>query len=461
MLYEFLDAQHNRIVVALRPDSVAVSVNAVPSYSFDLGGRLIGAFVAGRSYRRTLDNRVVERRWHEPPDEAGPVRELPPAEARAFLEQAYAAMADLRRTLDAGEWQPLPPLLAGEGRGGGPPLSATGEGTGCRTLATRNGGVRQPVSDGVGVARRAFDLIQQQSPAGLAEDARRFRAVYKPIAILPPDQYRALVLQATAGCAYNRCTFCHFYKDTKFHRKSLPEFRQHIQAVRDYFGPAMALRRSIFLADANALVIPQRPLLALLDAVHDAFAIAPADLAGGDLVAWRAAHPGGFDGLYSFVDAFTGRRKTQDDFIALRARGLRRVYIGLESGVDALLDFLGKAGSAADALQLVATLQAARVAVGVIVLLGVGGGRYNEQHVAHTIEAVNAMRLGSGDIVYFSEFVDWPGSEYAQRAAAAGIAPLSGEHVRAQRAAMQAGFVFPDATHPPKLALYDIRRFVY
>jgi len=424
-VYEFLDAQHNRIVVALRPDSVAISINAVPSYSFDLGGRLIGAFVAGRSYRRTLDNRVVERRWHEPPDEAGPVRELPPDEARAFLEQTYAAMAALRHSLDAGEWQPA------------------------------------MVGVGVAAARRAFDLIQQQSPAGLEADARRFRAIYKPIAILPPDQYRALVLQVTEGCAYNRCTFCHFYKDTKFHRKSLPEFRQHIQAVRDYFGPAMALRRSIFLADANALVVPQRPLLALLDAVHEAFPIAPADLASGDLVAWRAAHPGGFAGLYSFIDAFTGRRKTPDDFIALRARGLRRVYIGLESGDDALLDFLGKAGSAADAVQVVATLQAARVAVGVIVLLGVGGERYAAQHIAHTIEAVNAMRLGSGDIVYFSQFVDWPGSAYAQRAAAAGIVPLSGEQVRAQRAAMQAGFVFPDPAHPPKLALYDIRRFVY
>jgi len=432
MPYEFLDAQHNRIVVALRPDSVAVSVNAVPSYSFDLGGRLIGAFVAGRSYRRTLDNRLVERRWHEPPDEAGPVRELPPAEARAFLEQTYAAMTALRRSLDAGDWQPYPPL------------SATGEGW-----------------VGVAAARRAFDLIQQQRPAGLEADAQRFLAIYQPIAILPPDQYRALVLQATEGCAYNRCTFCHFYKDTKFHRKSLPEFRQHIQAVRDYFGPAIALRRSIFLADANALVIPQRPLLALLDAVHAAFPIAPADLAGRDLVAWRAAHPGGFDGLYSFIDAFTGRRKTPDDFAALRARGLRRVYVGLESGDDALLDFLGKAGTAADALQVVARLQAARVAVGVIVLLGVGGERYAEQHVAYTIAAINAMRLGGGDIVYFSEFVDWPGSEYTQRAAAASIVPLSGEQVRAQRAAMQAGFAFPDPTHPPKLALYDIRRFVY
>jgi len=356
MPHEFLDAQHNRIVVVLRPDSVAVSVNAVPSYSFDLGGRLIGAFVAGRSYRRTLDNRLVERRWHEPPDEAGPVRQLPPAEASAFLEQTYAAMAALRRSLDADGWQPL---------AAGPAALTT--------------------------ARRAFDLIQQQSPAGLEADARRFLAIYQPIAILPPDQYRALVLQATEGCAYNRCTFCHFYKDTKFHRKSLPEFRQHIQAVRDYFGPAIILRRSIFLADANALVIPQRPLLALLDAVHAAFPIAPADLAGRDLMAWRAAHPGGFDGLYSFVDAFTGRRKTLDDFAALRARGLRRVYVGLESGDDALLDFLGKAGTAADAVQMVARLQAARVAVGVIVLLGVGGVRYNEQHVAHTIAAVNAM----------------------------------------------------------------------
>ena len=37
--------------------------------------------------------------------------------------------------------------------------------------------------------------------------------VYSPVGILPPDQYLALVVQATRGCAFNTCTFCDLYRD--------------------------------------------------------------------------------------------------------------------------------------------------------------------------------------------------------------------------------------------------------
>jgi len=38
----------------------------------------------------------------------------------------------------------------------------------------------------------------------------------KPVGILPPDQYMAVVLQAAEGCAFNTCTFCDFYRDRSF-----------------------------------------------------------------------------------------------------------------------------------------------------------------------------------------------------------------------------------------------------
>ena len=50
---------------------------------------------------------------------------------------------------------------------------------------------------------------------------------------MPPDQYLAMVLQATEGCHYNQCSFCHFYRDRPFHVKSDAELRAHIEAVRN------------------------------------------------------------------------------------------------------------------------------------------------------------------------------------------------------------------------------------
>ena len=72
-------------------------------------------------------------------------------------------------------------------------------------------------------------------------------------------------MQATHGCSHNACTFCTFYQDIPFRIKSPDEFRSHVAGVLDFFGPALAMRRSIFLADANALVVPMPRLLALLE----------------------------------------------------------------------------------------------------------------------------------------------------------------------------------------------------
>ena len=44
--------------------------------------------------------------------------------------------------------------------------------------------------------------------------------------------------------------------------------------------------------------------------------------------------------LFAFIDAFHVERKSVSDWSELSARGLRRVYIGMESGHNPLLDWL-------------------------------------------------------------------------------------------------------------------------
>jgi radical SAM superfamily enzyme YgiQ (UPF0313 family) len=262
------------------------------------------------------------------------------------------------------------------------------------------------------------------------------------VSILPPDQYLALVLQATEGCSYNRCTFCDFYHDRPFRIKRPDELRAHIAAVRDFFGPALGLRRALFLADANALIAPMALLRGWLDEIE----------ASGIM-------PGA--GIYSFMDAFDVGRKSEAEWAELGRRGLRRVYIGLESGSDALLRWLRKPGSAADAIEAVDRLKSAGLAVSVIVMIGIGGERYAAGHVEDTVAALNAMRLGRGDIIYLSPFVEQPGTAYSEMAAAAGLSPLDTAGAARQETAIRAGLVYRDPARVPQLARYDIREFAY
>ena len=161
------------------------------------------------------------------------------------------------------------------------------------------------------------------------------------------------------------------------------------------------------------------------------------------------------------MDAFHIHRKSPAEWRWLQAQGLRRVYIGMESGDDRLLRFLNKPGDAADVVRAVASLKAADIAVSVIILLGAGGEAYFEDHVAHTVDALNAMPLGRGDLIYLSDFVELPGSEYGAQAAAAGIQPLSAARLRAQERLLRAGLRWTDPANAPRLARYDIREFLY
>ncbi len=288
------------------------------------------------------------------------------------------------------------------------------------------------------------------------EFKRKFLSIYKPVSILPPDQYMALVLQATEGCSHNRCTFCSFYRDRSFRIKTLPEFRRHVAQVKEFMRPAMQMRRTIFLADANAIVIPERLLVPMLDLVNASFEIAPA---GENAVLYKLSHPEAFDGVYAFVDAFTTRYKTVDDFSKLATRNLRRVYMGLETGHDQLLQWLCKAGTSADAIDAVRKIKGGGVSVGVIVMIGIGGRRFAQQHVADTVRAVNSMGLDQNDLVYFSEFIDTLGSDYGRIAARDGVEPLTRQEMRIQMESIRAGLSFPGLA--PPMSVYDIHEVVY
>ena len=102
--------------------------------------------------------------------------------------------------------------------------------------------------------------------------------------------------------------------------------------------------------------------------------------------------------IYSFIDAFDVHRKSLADWQELAGRGLRRVYIGIETGDDALLRFLRKPGSAANVVEAVRTLKAGGVAVSVIIMTGVGGSRFSVSHVDQTLAALAQMDLAAGDI---------------------------------------------------------------
>ncbi|ABY36521.1 MAG TPA: radical SAM protein [Chloroflexus aurantiacus] len=386
------------ITIALQPQYLTLAEELRTIISFDREGRPIVAFLHGTNYVRGLSGdvllkRVVSRGHKER-------RKLSAAERRAVLGDL---LNHAHRMIDR-----LEPQAAAE-------------------------------------ARAWFDRIRHWDVDRLEAERERFLTVYKPISILPPDQYRALVLQATEGCSWNRCHFCTFYRDRAFRIHTPASFREHIQQVKTFVGAGLGLRKAIFLGDANALIIPQPRLRDLLQVVHEEFTIGPdAD----------------FKGIYAFLDIFGAERKTLADYRELAAAGVRRVYLGLESGDETVFRLLNKPGSPAEAIEAVRTIKAAGIAVGIILLVGAGGERLAADHVQHSLATIAAMHPGPEDIIYLSPLMIPPDTPYLAQMQAIDSPPLSEAALAAQLEQLKQGVraIVPAGT---KVVLYHIEEFVY
>jgi len=402
--------------LSLKDASLSVAINRDDIVACDRAGRLYTAFYQGRHHRRSLNGTVLQK-WT---DDVRQRRWLIGAEVDHVIDYAAAQFQQLRTALGSPAWEWITP----------PDHSSA-------------------LDDLLQVIERAAHF--DSTAARL--DAARFAEVYNPIGILPPDQYLALVVQATTGCSFNTCTFCDLYHQP-FRVKAPDEFRQHLRQVRDYLGDSILLRqRSIFLGAANALAVPMPRLLPLFEIMQAELQPSPQPLS----LEGRGARAARGEGVYAFLDAFTGTRKNEEDYRALAELGLKRVYIGLESGHDPLLEFVRKPGHAADAIETVETIKAAGINVGLIVMIGLGGDRFAAGHVADTIAVLNQMPLGEGDLIYFSDLVEEPNTLYPQIAQQQGIQPLSTEGRSGQRAALRAGL----HSRGMKVSNYDVREFVY
>lgn len=392
------------LIISLKPNCLTVSLDD-PSqadvFSYDLEGRPWTTFIDGIAYRRGLDGRILAR-WR-PNSSERQRRWLSPDETAELETYSRQRVVALYQAIQSG--------------------AAT---------------LRGPIPDSmIAALHRAAVYDQSRSQA----EAHRYHQIYKPVGILPPDQYMAVVLQATEGCSFNTCNFCTFYKDRPFRIKSPDEFRQHAQDVRDFLGEGLSLRRTIFLGDANALVVPMTKLLPLLDVVHAVYNVEA------------------MGGIYAFLDGFSGEKKSVADYMLLRQRGVKTIYIGLESGSPGLLQFLHKPGTPEDAIKAVRALKAAGIAVGVIILLGAGGHQYADEHVRDSITTLNAMHLDLDDIIYFSELIVNDTMPYAQDAAH--VSPLTTAEALAQQQAIEAGLHFSRECGTPHISRYDIREFIY
>ena len=276
-----------------------------------------------------------------------------------------------------------------------------------------------------------------------SEVGERFRRVWGKVAILPPDQYAAAVVQLTQGCAYNGCRFCSFYKDVPYRVRDGAAFWAHLQEVKDFFGSELEERRGIFLADANAANIEDERLEYALRQIGELGKTDPA---------WSRCWQGG---VASFLDTFSRSGRSVERWRSLREAGLTSLYLGVETGSEALRRKWRKPGHPGEIVDLVGRLKAAGVKVGVIVLSGAEAEFAGYAHNGETARLLNALPLDGSDRIYISEY------RSDQQFATAEEYVAYRQRCRLATEGLQAELRMPVYPQGPLVSLYDVWQYLY
>ncbi len=190
---------------------------------------------------------------------------------------------------------------------------------------------------------------------------------YEGNIIRPPSEASSILFQVTVGCSHNRCTFCGAYKGTRFRIKSDPEIDEDIAFAAHH---CRKIRR-VFLADGDALIMPQKRLVPLLEKIRKN-------------LPW-------VNRVSLYGNAKSIGMKSPDELAELRQLGLDRVYMGLESGHGPTLARIAKGETAEKMIEAAQKIRAAGLFLSVTVLLGIAGKENSLAHARATGAVLTAM----------------------------------------------------------------------
>ena len=270
-------------------------------------------------------------------------------------------------------------------------------------------------------------------------------------AIRPPSEggSHSLLLRVTRNCPWSRCKFCYalMYGREKFQLRGVEDVKKDMDAVKgiadgiraaswklgyggeinEYVGTALIQSdpclntnqsfilvfnwlyfggKTVFLQDANSLIMPTPELLEVLRYLKETFP--------------------SIDRITSYARAKTLAKKTLEELKELRQAGLSRLHVGLETGDDELLKYVDKGVTAAEQIEAGKKAKQAGFELSEYVMPDLGGRDRSDQHARNTARVLNEI---NPDFIRLRPFVPGPGmplyEDYSN-----GVLKLSSPHER-------------------------------
>jgi len=190
---------------------------------------------------------------------------------------------------------------------------------------------------------------------------------YEGNCIRPPSEAFSILLQVTVGCSHNKCTFCGTYTGKRFRIKDDSMILGDILFASKY----MKRQDRVFLMDGDALIIPQKRLMWILDRIKE--------------------HLPWVRRVGAYANAKSIKMKTPEQLKDLKKNGLGILYLGVETGDEELLKKIRKGSSPQHLINMGRKVREAGIKLSVTVLLGIAGRGRSLEHARATGELLSRM----------------------------------------------------------------------
>jgi len=175
----------------------------------------------------------------------------------------------------------------------------------------------------------------------------------------PPSEANSILIQATIGCSHNKCSFCEMYKDKSFSIKNENQVLKDIEEA----GRLYPRTRRLFICDGDALIIPQKRLITILNEIKT------------KIPKVRRV------GIYA--NSRSIEIKTEEELKELYENGLGIIYLGIETGDNKILGKIDKSATFDHFVESGKKVKNSGIKLSVTVLLGIAG---KERSINHAIE---------------------------------------------------------------------------
>lgn len=225
--------------------------------------------------------------------------------------------------------------------------------------------------------------------------------------IRPPSEANSLLIRVTRNCPWNKCTFCPVYKGEKFSKRPVEHVLKDIDLVADIVDRISDMSQgkpitrdmvikasqgveeknmdalyaalnwasggmeSVFLQDANSLVLKPAELIMVLKHLRERFPF--------------------IKRITSYARSSTIAKISDEDMVEIGKSGLNRIHIGMESGSDNVLNLVKKGATKEKHIIAGQKVKRAGISLSEYVMPGLGGREFSNEHALETADALNQI----------------------------------------------------------------------